>query len=344
MTPIASAPEATPDMAAPQCRGSTRWATPSTLVAALLLIGLALVPVISAMIGEPYYVTLFTRVVIFALAAVGLNLILGYGALVSFGHAMYIGIGAYAVGILSFHGAGDGWVQLAAGLSVGAVVAVVIGLVCLRTSGMAFIMITLAFAQMFYFLAITLKQYGGDDGLTINARSDFGLFTLANNTVLYYAAFSVLVACLIALRRLVHSRFGMVLRGCRSNERRMAALGFPTLRYKLTAYVLSALVCVVAGMLLANLAKFAAPSYMAWQASGDLIVMIVLGGMGTVVGPVAGAVALLIFEEILSGWTTHWMIVLGPAIVLIVLTAKKGLYGYLVDREARRAEADGADP
>lgn len=344
MIPGASAPDAASEVATAPSADSTRWTTPSTLVAALLLAGLALVPVISALIGEPYYVTLFTRVVIFALAAVGLNLILGYGALVSFGHAMYIGIGAYAVGILSYHGVGSGWVQLAAALAVGAAVAAVIGLVCLRTSGMAFIMITLAFAQMFYFLAFTLKQYGGDDGLSINARSDFGLFTLANNTVLYYVAFGVLVACLIAFRRLVHSRFGMVLRGCRSNERRMAALGFPTLRYKLTAYVLSALVCVVAGVLLANLTKFTAPSYMAWQASGDLIVMIVLGGMGTVVGPVVGAVALLILEEILAGWTTHWMIVLGPVIVLIVLTAKKGLYGYLVDREARRTETGGVGP
>ena len=247
-----------------------RW-RPGPVFAGALLAGLALVPVIAALIEEPYYVTLFTRVVILALAAVGLNLILGYGALVSFGHAMYIGIGAYAVGILAFHGVGNGWVQLAVALAVGAVVAAVIGLICLRTSGMAFIMITLAFAQMFYFLAISLKQYGGDDGLTIAARSDFGLFTLASNTVLYYFAFGLLVACLIAFNRLVHSRFGMVLRGCRGNERRMAALGFPVLRYKLTAYVISALVCVVAGVLLANLAKFAAPSYMAWQASGDLI-------------------------------------------------------------------------
>jgi len=312
------------------------------VVATLLLVGLALVPVISAAIEQPFYVTLFTRVVIFALAAVGLNLILGYGALVSFGHAMYIGIGAYAVGILAHHGVGNGWVQIGVALAVGAMAAVVIGLVCLRTSGMAFIMITLAFAQMFYFLCISLKQYGGDDGLTINARSDFGLFSLTSNTVLYYFALVLLVACLVLFQRLVHSRFGMVLRGCRSNERRMAALGFPTLRYKLTAYVISALVCVVAGVLLANLTKFAAPSYMAWQASGDLIVMIVLGGMGTLVGPVAGAVALLIFEEILAGWTTHWMIVLGPVIVLIVLTAKKGLYGFLVDRDARRAGAGGA--
>jgi branched-chain amino acid transport system permease protein len=310
-----------------------------TLVAVVLLAGLALVPPIAAAIGEPYYVTLFTRIVIFALAAVGLNLILGYGGLVSFGHAMYIGIGAYVVGILSYYGIANGWIQLAVALVVGAVFAVVIGVVCLRTSGVAFIMITLAFAQMTYFLAISLKQFGGDDGLTISARSQFGIFSLTSNVALYYAAFVLLAAALAGSAKLVHSRFGMVIRGSRSNERRMAALGFPLLRYKLTAYVISALVCVIAGMLLANLAKFAAPSYMAWQASGDLIVMIVLGGMGTVIGPVAGAVALIVLEEILATWTTHWMIVLGPAIVLIVLTAKKGLYGYLVERDARRAEA-----
>ena len=305
---------------APRPSGSV---TARTVVATLLLAGLALVPLI-------------------ALAAVGLNLILGYGALVSFGHAMYIGVGAYAVGILAHHGVSSGWVHLAVALAVGAVVAVVIGLVCLRTSGMAFIMITLAFAQMFYFLCISLKQYGGDDGLTIATRSDFGLFSLSSNNVLYYFSFALLVACVVFFHRLVHSRFGMVLRGCRSNERRMASLGFPTLRYKLTAYVISALVCVVAGVLLANLTKFAAPSYMAWQASGDLIVMVVLGGMGTLIGPVAGAVALLIFEEVLAGWTTHWMLVLGPLIVLIVLTAKKGLYGFLVERDERgRAASRG---
>jgi branched-chain amino acid transport system permease protein len=310
-----------------------------TVVAGVLLAGLALVPPIAAAIGEPYYVTLFTRIVILARAAVGLNLILGYGGLVSFGHAMYIGIGAYAVGILSHYGIGNGFVHLAVALAVGAAVALVIGVICLRTSGMAFIMITLAFAQMLYFFAISLKQFGGDDGLTIAARSDFGLFSLRSNVALYYFAFFMLIACLVAFGKLVHSRFGMVLRGGRGNERRMAALGFPMLRYKLTAYVISALVCVVAGVLLANLTKFAAPSYMAWQASGDLIVMIVLGGLGTVIGPVAGAVALIVFEEILSAYTTHWMIVLGPVIVLIVLTAKKGVYGYLVERDERKTGA-----
>ena len=305
-------------------------------VAVVLLAGLALVPVLSALAGQSYYVTLFTRIVILAIAAVGLNLILGFGGLVSFGHAMYVGVGAYAVGILSFYGIGNGWLHLAAGLGVGAVVACIVGFVCLRTSGIAFIMITLAFAQMLFFLAVSLKQFGGDDGLTIASRSDFGLFSLNGNVTLYYCALVVLLLCLAAMARLVNSRFGMVLRGARANERRMAALGFPLLRYRLTAYVISALVCVVAGVLLANLTRFTSPSYMAWQASGDLIVMIVLGGMGTVVGPVAGAVVLLVTEEILASWTTHWMVVLGPAIVLVVLTAKKGIYGYLADLDVRR--------
>ncbi len=305
-------------------------------VAVVLLAGLALVPIVSALIAQPYYVTLFTRIVILAIAAVGLNLILGFGGLVSFGHAMYVGIGAYAVGILSFYGVGNGWLHLLAGLGVGVVVATVVGFVCLRTSGIAFIMITLAFAQMLYFLAVSLKQFGGDDGLPIVARSHFGLFSIESNTVLYYCALVVLLACLALSSRLVASRFGMVLRGARANERRMGALGFPLLRYRLAAYVISALVCVVAGVLFANLTRFTSPSYMAWQASGDLIVMIVLGGMGTVVGPVAGAIVLLVAEEMLASWTTHWMVILGPAIVIVVLTAKKGIYGYLADLDARR--------
>ena len=303
--------------------------SPQLWAAAVLLGLLGLVPVYAAVFEQPFYITLFARILIFAIAAVGLNLILGYGALVSFGHALYIGIGAYAVGILSFHGVTSGWAHLGAGLAVGAVAATVVGWVCLRTAGIAFIMITLAFAQMFYFLSVSLKQYGGDDGLTIAARSDFGWVNLANNTVFYYAIFAVLVALLLLFRRIVDSRFGMVLRGCKSNERRMAALGFPTMRYKLAAYVISALVCVIAGMMLANLTKFASPSFMQWQASGDLIVMIVLGGMGTLIGPVAGATGLLLLEEVLAGWTQHWMVILGPLIVVIVIVSNRGIFGVL---------------
>jgi branched-chain amino acid transport system permease protein len=320
---------------------------PSHLVAGAVLAGLALVPVIAAALQQPFYVTLFTRILVFALAAVGLNLVLGYGAMVSFGHAMYIGIGAYAVGMLAHHGVASGWVQLAAALAVGAVVALAVGSICLRTSGMAFIMITLAFAQMLFFLAISLREYGGDDGLPLAVRSDFGAISLDDPNVLYYLAFAVLAATLLGMQRLVNSRFGMVLRGCKSNERRMAALGFPTLRYKLAAYVLSALICVLAGMLMANLTRFVAPSYMAWTVSGELIVMIVLGGLGTLVGPVVGAAALLVLEELLSTlsfgvpWldkllSEHWLALIGLFIVAVVLVLKQGLYGRLLAREERR--------
>jgi len=324
-------------------------ASARTVLAAAILIALGAVPAIAAALAQPFYVTLFSRIMIFGLAALGLNLILGYGGLVSFGHAMYIGIGAYAVGILSFHGITSGWVQLAAALAVGIVAALLVGSISLRTRGMAFIMITLAFAQMFFFLAVSLKQYGGDDGLSIATRSDFGVGKLDNATVLYYIIYALLVATLYGAWRLIHSRFGMVLRGCKSNERRMIALGVPTLRYKVTAYVLSAMICVLAGVLLANLTRFCAPAYMQWQVSGELIVMAVLGGMGTLLGPVVGAAALLVIEEWLSSFDVHlpwglssfihdhWMALLGLFIVGVVLTLKQGLYGYVAARSRKAA-------
>ena len=308
----------------------------------MLLCALGLVPVHAPVFEQPFHITLVSRILIFAIAAVGLNLILGYGAMVSFGHALYIGIGAYAVGILSFHGVTSGWAHLATGLTVGAAVATAVGWVCLRTTGIAFIMITLAFAQMFYFLAVSLRLYGGDDGLTIPERSDFGWVDLTDNTVFYYVTFAVLVLLLLVLRRMVDSRFGMVLRGCRSNERRMAALGFPTMRYKLVAYTISALICVIAGMMLANLIRFASPSFMQWQASGDLIVMIVLGGAGTLIGPIAGATGLLLLEEVLSGWTEHWMVILGPLVVVIVIASNRGVVGALAAMGRSGAGSAGA--
>lgn len=314
------------------------------LFAIVLLAGLALVPLAAAWLGQPFWVTLFTRILIFALAAMGLNLVLGFGAMVSFGHAMYLGIGAYAVGILSHHGVDSGFLQLGAALVVGTIVSLAVGAICLRTSGMAFIMITLAFAQMLFFLAVSLREYGGDDGMQLQNRSRFGSLDLNNPTLLYYLAFALVLAVLFFFWRLVHARFGMVLRGCRSNERRMASMGFPTLRYKLSAYVISALVCVLAGMLMANLTRFVAPSYMAWTVSGELIVMTVLGGLGTLIGPIAGATALLLLEEGLSSlklglpWldtilNQHWLALIGVFIVLVVLVLKQGIYGWLLAKK-----------
>ena len=320
----------------------------SPLVVLLIVVALALVPPVAGWLGQSFYVTIGTRILVFGLAALGLNLVLGFGAMVSFGHAMYIGVGAYAVGILASHGIVSGWAHLGVALGVGLLASLFVGAVCLRVAGVAFIMITLAFAQMFYFLAVGLKQYGGDDGLPITSRSDFGLFSLANGTVLYYTAFALLVALLYGFHRLVHARFGMVLRGCKSNQRRMLALGFPVFRYKLVAYVVSAEVCVLAGILLANLTRFASPSYMSWAVSGDLIVMVVLGGIGTLMGPIVGAATWLLLEELLTSFRwplpwgldamvrDHWHAVFGLLIIVVTLTLRQGLYGLVLQRKGKR--------
>ena len=331
----------------PVIAGKRRFST-RTWTAAALVVLLGIVPLLSAWTGQSFYVTLVSRIMIFALAASGLNLVLGYGAMVSFGHALYIGFGAYAVGILSFHGISNGYVHLAVALGAGLMVATVIGLVCLRASGVAFIMITLAFAQMFYFMVVSLKQYGGDDGYGISRRSAFGLIDIDDNVVLYYVIYAILMLTLLGFSRLVQSRFGMVLRGCKSNERRMKALGFPTLAFKLIAYVLSALVCILAGVLLANLTRFVTPSYMQWSVSGELVIMVVLGGMGTLVGPIVGAVVWLALEELLSSFGVglpwgiddfvrgHWLGLLGIFVIAVALSLRQGLYGYLVGRDEAR--------
>jgi branched-chain amino acid transport system permease protein len=307
-----------------------------TLVAAIGLLALALVPMIAAALDAPFYTGLFARVMVFAIAAVSLDLILGYGGLVSFGHAAYFGIGAYAVGILSFHGIGNGFVHFAAALIAAAAAALAIGFVSLRTSGVYFIMITLAFGQMVYFLGVSVNRYGGDDGLNISRHSDFGrLIDLGNQTVLYYFVFAFLVAVLLLGSRVVQSRFGVLLQGVKSNERRMVAIGFPTFRYKLAAFVIAGAVCGLAGALFANLTLFVSPSIMHWTRSGEIMMMVILGGIGTLFGPVFGAAAYLILESVLSRLTEHWQAALGPILILVVLFSKSGLLGLVAQRERR---------
>lgn len=319
---------------------SFRSPRPWVLIALLLL--LALVPVYAQFAAQPYYVTQFTRILIYAIAASSLNLLIGYTGLVSFGHALYLGVGAYAVGILSTHGVVNGWLHLATAIGAAALVAFLTGLVVLRTSGMAFIMITLAFAQMFYYLGVSLKNYGGDDGIRLDNRSALAPLDLSDGPTLYYICFALLLALLYLSWRMVHARFGFTLRGIHANERRMKALGFPTLRYKLVIYVLAGCIAAVAGVLLANLTEYTSPAYTAWTVSGELIVMVVLGGMGTVVGPLVGALGLLLLEEWLSSLTQHWMAPLGLTIVAVVVLAKQGLYGSFHawatrrERESRR--------
>jgi len=304
--------------------------------AAVLAIGLvllALVPPVAAAIGQPFYVDVFRRVMIFAIAAISLDLILGYGGMVSFGHAAYLGIGAYAVGIPAFYGIHNGWLQWTIAIVVSAAVALLIGAVSLRTSGVYFIMITLAFAQMLYYLGNSVEEYGGDDGMRLAARSALGVVDLRNGTTFYYVVLALLVLSLAVGHRLINSRFGMVVRGVRSNEPRMRAIGFSTFRYKLVAFMVAGAMCGLAGALLVNHTEYVTPEFMHWTRSGDIMFMVILGGMGTLGGPVLGAVVLRLLEDlILPAWTQHWQAILGPFLVLIVLFAKRGLVGLLPER------------
>lgn len=300
------------------------------VAAAALLAGLALLPVYARLFDDPFMLTLFTRIVILALAAVSLNFILGFGGMMSFGHAVYLGLGGYAVGMLAHEGVYSGFVQWPVAIGVSALFALVIGALCLRTRGVYFIMITLAFAQMAYYVVSGISRYGGDDGLTIYKRSQFvAPVDLSSKVQFYYICLALLFGSLYLVWRLVNSRFGMVLQGSRSNDVRMRAIGFPTYRYKLTAFVIAGVLCGLAGALLANHTDFISPSIMYWTRSGDLMIMVVLGGMGSVIGPVFGAVALLVLEEALSGITEHWEIILGPLLLLVVLFARGGIDGLL---------------
>jgi branched-chain amino acid transport system permease protein len=293
-------------------------------------VALALVPPVAALLNQPFYLDLVRRIMIFAIAAVSLDLILGFGGMVSFGHAAYLGIGAYAVAIPAFYGIHSGFVQWPLAVGLSGLVALLIGTVSLRTSGVYFIMITLAFAQMLYYLGISINAWGADDGMRLARRSQFaGGLDLGNATVFYYVVLGLLVLLLWLGHRLIHARFGMVIRAAKSNEPRMRAVGFATFRYKLAAFVLAGAVCGLAGALLTNQTEYLTPSYMHWTRSGDIMVMVILGGMGTLFGPVLGAFVFLLLEDVLAAWTTHWQAVLGPLLVLIVLYARRGLWGLM---------------
>jgi len=307
--------------------------TPRNTVTAALLVILALLPVYVAVTGNMFLMTLFTRILILAIAAVSLNLIMGYGGMVSFGHAAYLGIGGYAVGILAKEGIGTGFVQWPVAIAASALYALVVGALSLRTRGVYFIMITLAFAQMIYYVAIGLDRYGGDDGLTIYKRSSFaGLIDLNNKTLFYYLCFALLLASIYLVARLVNSRFGLVIRGARSNERRMRAIGFHTFRYKLVCFVIAGALCGLAGALLANHTSFISPALMHWTRSGDLIVMVALGGLGTLFGPLIGAVTFLLLEEGLSRLTEYPNLILGPILLLVAIYLHGGIEGLLEGR------------
>lgn len=316
-------------------------------ISAMLLV---LLPPLSSMAGEPYMVSLFSRILIYALAAASLDLILGYGGLVSLGHAAFFGAGAYAVGILAHHdftetmliswplsvtGSNNALLAWPIAIVVAGLLAAFIGALSLRTSGMHFIMITLAFAQMLFYFFVSLEGYGGDDGLTLFSRNSLPGLDLGDDVQFYYVCLLLLGLFLFFAGRLVESRFGMVIRGCRESDKRMRSLGFPTYRYKLLCFVIAGAAAGLAGALIANQVEYVSPGLMHWTRSGIILVMVLLGGSGTLYGPVIGAAAFLLLEEVLSIYTEHWMLYFGPVLILVVLFARHGLYGILAGRERR---------
>jgi branched-chain amino acid transport system permease protein len=300
-----------------------RWSLP---VLALLLA----LPLAAHAMGDTFYVGLATRVLVFALAASSLNLILGFGGMVSFGHAAFLGIGAYSVAILMQNGIATAWVAWPLAIVLTALVSLLIGWISLRTQGVYFIMITLAFAQMLYYLVISLKAYGGDDGLSLAARSMVGGgMDLSNDVHLYYLSLGVLVMAVVLMARLLNARFGHTLQAIRENEVRMTALGFAVFRYKLAAFTLAGAVAGLAGVLFANVNGFVSPAMMQWSQSGMLMMMVILGGVGHLYGGVIGAIVFLLLEEFLSHYTMHWQLGLGAVLLAVVLFAPNGITSLL---------------
>lgn len=309
----------------------------SALPVLLLLALAALLGPLGALISDdPYILSIFERFLIFAVAASSLNLILGYGGMVSFGHAVYLGIGAYATGLLANAGYPSLWLQLPVVVVVSGAAAFLIGMIALRTSGVHFIMITLALAQILYYLAQSSSAFGGDDGMVIYERSALWPGYDAFDPWQFYGFIAVSALVLIWLVDVVvRSDFGRRLVAVRENSQRANALGFDVMGTRLAAFVIAGAVCGLAGLLLANQSEFATPGYSNWQRSGELLAVVILGGVGTRTGPVWGALVFVVVEHYLASVTSHWPILFGPLLILIVLFFHQGLAG-LFDSLGRR--------
>lgn len=310
----------------------------------LLAFGLVLLialPLVSDALGYPAMTSLATRVLIYGIAAASLNLVLGYGGMVSFGHAAFFGLGGYVVGILYQHytqddlflglipGSNQLLVTLPLAVLVSGVMAAIIGGLSLRTGGVQFIMITLAFAQMLFFLFVSLKTYGGDDGLIIRRTNELPGLNMRDKQTIYYVCLAITVLFFFLMWRMVNSRFGNVLVGLRQNQRRMAALGLPAYRYKLVAFIISGMGAGLAGCLMANFLRFASPDMVHWTKSGELMIMVVLGGVGTLFGPLIGAGAFIVLESILASWTEYWQLAFGFILLFVVLYTHGGIQALL---------------
>lgn len=318
-----------------------------TIVNISLALLLLAIPLIALQLNSPFYVTLATRMAILALAAVGLNLALGLGGMVSFGHAAYFGVGGYVAGILAHHAFSGlpldfGLFQVpgtnmmpiiwVVAILVSGLLALFIGAISIRTSGVYFIMITLAFAQMTYYFANSWPAYGGEDGLSIFVRNQFpGVNTLRPLTY-FFICYAILLAALVLFAAIRDSRFGAALQAARQNEVRVATVGINANRIRLAAFVISGMITGLAGALYADLNRFVSPSMLSWHMSGEFIVLIILGGVARLYGPVAGAMLFVMFEFLLGGMTDRWQFFLGLVLLGVVLLARGGLVGWLAGR------------
>jgi branched-chain amino acid transport system permease protein len=290
-------------------------------------------PWVMQALDQHFYTSFATRILIYAMAAASLNLVLGYGGMVSFGHAAFFGAGAYIVGILAVEGVSSLWISWPLAIAVAALAAAAIGAISLRTRGVYFIMITLAFAQMMYYMFVSLKAYGGDDGVSLPGRSTGLGVSLSNDIVWYYLVLAELAGVLYLLHRLLHSRFGRVIEAIRENETRATAVGYPVYRYKLLCFVISGAIAGLAGALIANQTSYVGPALLHWVQSGTLMIMVILGGVGRFWGGPVGAVVLLALEELFSGspllgpYSLHWQLPVGAILLAVVLFAPQGIAG-----------------
>ena len=295
-----------------------------------MLFLLSIAPFLFQWTNQPFLLDLLSRGLIIGIAALSLNLILGYGGMISLGHVAYLGIGAYCVGIPAYYDIYSGWIHLSLAVVTCALFALITGAVSLRTKGVYFIMITMAFSQMIYFIFLSLEEYGADDGLVIYARSEFPIWMNMEGAVsLYYWIFGLLILTLFFIHRLVRSRFGRVIIGSKYNDLRMQSLGFNTYGYRLTCYVISAVICGLAGVLLGNFTSFISPEMMSWTRSGELIFMVIIGGAGSLFGPLFGALSFLFLEEALSLITIYWHLIFGGLLIALVLFGKGGIDAWL---------------
>ena len=302
----------------------------------VILVLFAIFPIFTNILDLPFWNDVVMRIMLLGMAAMGLNIVFGFGGMVSFGHAAFMGIGAYCAGISQYYGIDNGWYQLLLSVLICGVLGVVIGFLALRTSGIYFIMITLAFAQMLYFFVVSLEQFGGDDGLIMD-RSDFIFIDLYEPLRLYYLIFFTLAIVSIMLMLLIRSRFGVILQAIKSNENRVEAMGLNPLKFKITGYVISAIICGISGCLFASWQEFVSPDIMHWTRSGDLMIIIILGGLTYLAGPLVGAIVFLLLEEFLPDLlhiifpsiAENWMVIFGPLLIVVVLFGKGGLMGVL---------------